>query len=366
MFRNLNFALLLAVLPGLFCAKSDELSQQEKAILLYLLTGDATSADYGAQYAKLYYVKPTMASGKSADHLALATNEHTSLSGKKVIIIHGWQATDSDKAGNPSDLELRERIYGYYKDNLFEASSNGIAALQVLNGGYHVFMFTYLTSNGVDINGIRFRNRMDLIFNGQIDTVNIIAHSMGGLVSRFAVYEGDEPAYINRITTLGTPFHGSPWASSKWQKDNTFLGTAAAFFTGTTGGSDLAWDGILDGFSNGTNAKLILINQKTDRDSLFHTAFYGNIDNSSPTFSFTSENFLSLGCSTLFSSMTSNNANSDCIVPQNSATFLDHAGAFAGGRLARNNYAHKGIHLGIDNNTSGSDTFRGLVFATLP
>ncbi len=46
--------------------------------------------------------------------------------------------------------------------------------------------------------------------------IDIIAHSMGGLVSRSAIEQFDGAQYINKLITLGTPHKGSPLAALRY------------------------------------------------------------------------------------------------------------------------------------------------------
>lgn len=42
--------------------------------------------------------------------------------------------------------------------------------------------------------------------------VNVIAHSMGGLSTRWAIEQGDAERYVDTLVTLGTPHQGTPYA----------------------------------------------------------------------------------------------------------------------------------------------------------
>ncbi|HNM05174.1 MAG TPA: hypothetical protein PKK05_19825, partial [Leptospiraceae bacterium] len=178
---------------------------------------------------------------------------------------------------------------------------------------YELYFFTYLTSSTVDSNGKRFRSVLDSIFSSESGTVTVFAHSMGGLVTKAAVTESTKPGYITRVIASGTPFHGSPWASSAFQQDKKFLGSVAAYMTGTNGGRDLAWDNFDNSLTGASNAYLSSLNSKKDRDSLIY-AYYGSLDSSGSSYS-GSDSTLLTGCSSLGTKY----APSDCIVPQISA-----------------------------------------------
>ena len=94
---------------------------------------------------------------------------------------------------------------------------------------YDIYGFDYLTSNSIDVNGKRFRAKLDNLFGKETGTVVILGHSMGGVLSRFAVYESTRPTYLGQSFSTGAPFSWIPWASPQFQADRGTLGNLASF-----------------------------------------------------------------------------------------------------------------------------------------
>jgi len=180
----------------------------------------------------------------------------------------------------------------------------------ILIRNYDLFFFTYLTSNNIESNGIRFRAHLDSTFAGQSSTVSIFGHSMGGLVSRVSLYQGETPTYLNRIISSGTPYHGSPWASTAYQEKKEGIGEIASFLTNTSGGRGLAWDNFDSSIQGANNEFLTRYNSNTSRDYLIKK-YYSSIPSSGTGYVGT----LLAGCLVLGKK----HSPSDCIVPQSSA-----------------------------------------------
>jgi triacylglycerol lipase len=53
------------------------------------------------------------------------------------------------------------------------------------------------------------KNTIDQIVNGNFEKVNIIAHSKGGLDSRYAIWKYNLENKVASLTTISTPHHGS-------------------------------------------------------------------------------------------------------------------------------------------------------------
>jgi len=244
--------------------------------------------------------------------VAEATSANVTSGKKKIVLVHGWDYTDRDSTSLSLTQQKTRIINDSWADFIKTTTFDQIVATKQ----YDIYGFDYLTSNSIDINGKRFRARLDALFAKETGTVVILAHSMGGLITRFALYEATRPAYIARIITTGTPYHGSPWASSQFQSDKGTLGNIASFLTNTSGGKDLAWDNFDSKISGASNSKLTTINQKTDRDDLIY-AYYGSVLSSqSSGGSGASTPGLYLSCPVLGSSFSP----SDCIVPVSSAS----------------------------------------------
>ncbi len=350
--------------------KKDDLLTQ---ILSYLVVTNSPADNY----SKMYRIVPTDAGSHTYslenlnDFTASALVDH---SRKKLILVHGWYVTDLYASPFPGDSELRARITD--SDNWGDFLSSGQLWNAILLKNYDVFAYDYLTSESVDSNGTRFRALMDRYFSGESSTVVIYAHSMGGLVTRFALYEGDAPAYLNKIISTGTPYHGSPWASRTYYDamsgSGYLTGTVASiatFLTGTTGGQDLRWDNFDSSISGAENQKLTDLNAKTDRDS-YITAYYGSCTLDGDEISnCSSPNTLAAACSIMEAVnggvINSSNFNpADCIVPAVSATLQTMASGLGNSAFGVNTWdAGDYDHIEVK---MGNDTIKDQFYSDLP
>ena len=325
-------AFFLALFTGFQCQTDDD---PQKELVLAALGLLEITGDY---FAKLYRVDPLIAAAPENANLIWEAQSGTADAKKpKIVFVHGWHLDDRDSMNNLSLNDLKNRIL---KENWSEFFATGEFKI-LLSLDYEIYAFDYLTSNGIDINGQRFRKDLDSVFGGEENTVIIYAHSMGGLVSRVAVYEGSRPSYMKRVISAGTPYHGSPWASPQFQGSlPAIIESLAGFVTDTTGGQDLAWDNYDNSIPGATNSKLSDLNAKTDRDDLFYT-MYGSCTNtnSKPCAGSDSNNTLGPVCPILGSAYSP----SDCVVPTKSA-FLD--GNATHGKRNLGGYDHFDVKVG--------------------
>lgn len=79
---------------------------------------------------------------------------------------------------------------------------------QILQASYTKFItFGYYSGLSINNNGAVLANQIQNQLNGA--TIDIVAHSMGGLVSRSAIENYNMSIYIRNLITLGTPHKGS-------------------------------------------------------------------------------------------------------------------------------------------------------------
>lgn len=266
-------------------------------------------------YARLFYLNPLFLENTNNLDLLQDFSNSKGLNSKKIILVHGWNTSDPQNPAYPSDLIVKNRIKTQW-EHLISSDNAFLKSLQLKN--YDVYLFTYLTSGSIENNGFRLRNRLDLAFSGQSVNVYIFAHSMGGLVSRIALYQGDKPLYLLKLITSGTPFHGSPFASSVFQSNKDGIGDISSFMTNTEGGRGLAWDNFDNSLSGASNQILSYYNSNTSRDSII-TKYYGSIPSTGNGYIGT----LLPGCIALGSIYSP----SDCVVPQSSAILNGLTGA---------------------------------------
>ena len=145
---------------------------------------------------------------------------------------YGWANGDMSPANaqlgrlNQSGMSSKFRVYRFVYDSRRPISANGTEFAQFVNN--------FCANNPA------FAERQ----------VVIMAHSMGGLVSRYALNTNpDFRARVHRLITLGTPHLGSPLANPSWVKqadtsgiiENIVSSFYHSNFGGTEGDFDLAW-----------------------------------------------------------------------------------------------------------------------------
>lgn len=136
-----------------------------------------------------------------------------------LLLIHGWQPIGRNAEGNTGVWNNFLRYYACDSD---------------LQNKFKVYYVKYF-SNEVSVDDLGHELRLDLDntfteFHNR--KITIMAHSMGGLVSRsfikrtrnegvFLGKKGGER--VNKLITLGTPHHGSPMANGEIRKDISVL-----------------------------------------------------------------------------------------------------------------------------------------------
>lgn len=120
---------------------------------------------------------------------------------RPLLLVHGWSAM-----GMPSDFS------GDGWDNFIKFYNSN----EDLKREYKIYLAQY-KSNLISVNDIGFllRKKIDEL---KMRDITIVAHSMGGLVSRSFMehsinggVKGGE--LVEKLITLGTPHHGSPMAN---------------------------------------------------------------------------------------------------------------------------------------------------------
>jgi hypothetical protein len=196
-----------------------------------------------------------------------------------LIFIHGWNFKERN-SDPPAD-------FSYKISQIEDTWSNAIEFIDRLDPNiqdkFNFFFYTYRTSNRISDNGRRFLTEVSRFFE-ESNRVIIVAHSMGGLVSRQAMANSQDRNLINGMVSLGTPFFGSPFAITDFTSFNPLLQELVSFYTSTDGGRDLVHSNQLDNqveISGGENVYL-------DQLSAFNTildsktiAYYGNMNDCS-------------------------------------------------------------------------------------
>jgi triacylglycerol esterase/lipase EstA (alpha/beta hydrolase family) len=208
----------------------------------------------------------------------LVSDNEQPLSGRKpLILIHGWQGDRGD-ANYINAFRYENSPEVYFKEFLafFGDLDNPIS--QRLREEYKLYLYKYpsfehITFNGRVLGELILNNKeiYDHISDG--GKIDIIGHSMGGLVARSFIEEHgvgfaqlnnaidldkDEQGRfetlftgeyaVSRLITLATPHHGSPGAGSHWADLGDFIKDRR-----TPGGLDLMWDDFDGGLSSNIN-----------------------------------------------------------------------------------------------------------------
>ncbi|HSW63111.1 MAG TPA: DUF1566 domain-containing protein [Dissulfurispiraceae bacterium] len=142
-----------------------------------------------------------------------------------LILVHGIHGTkDLNESGTLDDLEAVQQTDGWDKFLNYFDNHRG------LNKKYKVYRFLFLSDKQpVQEIGRSFKRHLDeAIARGDMNDLPVVllAHSMGGLVSRSLLQEhnGDAHIKIKKLITLATPHHGSPGANDTTALEELFAG----------------------------------------------------------------------------------------------------------------------------------------------
>lgn len=233
-----------------------------------------------------------------------------------LILVHGiYQTEDLNHNGKLDNNEAVGQDSGW-KDFLDYYQNN-----TSLKEKYKLYMFQYLSDiKSVHQIGKSLRNYIEEAINrGEFDETGyvLLAHSMGGLVSRSFIQEdffntGEKCGErVKHLITLATPHHGSPGANDKsviellknadrhdrsyrkwWGLNNNWQHTwrlGSRFYWSQDGSyisynkpnrKDLLWDNfdnVMKKSNNDINVWLQNLNKDTTYDSKI-TLFYGSLD----------------------------------------------------------------------------------------
>jgi internalin A len=243
----------------------------------------AVALEAGLGGGKLYRV--TGFTGGNAEYFDTA-DSIVSYGGKQaLILVHGIDAA----AGNFGSFWSTDNIPGnltpYWNDFLEYFYANNLAEK------FDLYGFVYYLGDPIARSG----NNLALKIADKLDTYPsavILGHSVGGLVARSALQDTagftSEPdpgvkdevrGKVSRIITLATPHRGTPLASPEFQAITRADGSTgnwqvampanlSELITGTEGGRDLAWDGVMGGAAPADPSVnyIYRLNENTDFD----------------------------------------------------------------------------------------------------
>jgi len=161
----------------------------------------------------------------------------------KIVFIHGWNPLERDLDPFTSRARKIDNIKGTFQNAIIHYQENQ----QGVKSKYDLYLFTYRTSNAVIFNGEGFVSYLKRTFTKD-EKVIVVAHSMGGIVTRAAMRSPQyEAGLIDGVITLASPMYGSPFASDEFLKNQTLVNELSSFLIETQGGTDLGYT------NNGTN-----------------------------------------------------------------------------------------------------------------
>ena len=105
-------------------------------------------------------------------------------------------------------------VHGFMIKDAFLMKSWGKIDAMLLSEGYTVFKSKIDGVGTVEYNASVLKNEvLDILKKTKSEKVNIIAHSKGGLDSKYMIKELDMAKHVASLTTLCTPHQGTPVAS---------------------------------------------------------------------------------------------------------------------------------------------------------
>ncbi len=335
--------LLLCLIFSFINCTNKKKSNDIVAWLLLYLNSEANHELYK-------YIEDPLQQSTSSTAQFVVSSIATKSSKTKVVLIHGWDYSERS-SDLPSSLDKKvaqitstwSSALNYYNKDTAASRTN-----------FDFYAFTYRTSDSISKNGARLAEKLNTTFTAS-DKVIVVASSMGGLVTRYAMYDAKNTGdVIDYAVTLGTPHYGSPFASSAYQVSSATLAETISFLTNTDGGRGLSHTNKGDGqtsITNASNAELDSLNANTSRDSRFYP-YVGDL--SSDCNAAKTSAVLIAGCSVLKSGTPAFTA-TDGIVPINSAKMANKVSATQ--VTTKTGFDHLMLTFKIASDSTLSETF---------
>ena len=189
-------AIDLALWPAAYLHRPPHSSTEREAFIAALngVLGDHL-AETGNPLALPMALRPRPVEGEAGEVPAV-TGEAPPVTGKVVVLVHGLCMND------------RQWLRGGHDHGAALARDLGYTPLYLhYNSGLHI-----------STNGRLFAQALESALDGwplPVDELVIVAHSMGGLLTRSAVHAAATaghawPQHLRKIVFLGTPHHGAP------------------------------------------------------------------------------------------------------------------------------------------------------------
>lgn len=116
-----------------------------------------------------------------------------------IVLVHGWHGGSS--TFDEMKKELSKEGFLVYNPNLYTFTTQEYLGDE----------FTYMVHDSIKKHAERLKSQINSIPGG--NKVDIVAHSMGGLVARYYIKYLDGDRHVNKLIMLGTPNHGADLAS---------------------------------------------------------------------------------------------------------------------------------------------------------
>lgn len=128
-----------------------------------------------------------------------------------VIIVPGIMGSATKYIGGIGEMEL-DPILGTYKNLVFSFEKNGYEKNK------NLFEFPYEWRDSNISTAEKLKDKINEVKSKTgLPAVDIVAHSMGGLVSRYYIEGNNYQNDVNQLITLGTPHKGSPKSYMSWE-----------------------------------------------------------------------------------------------------------------------------------------------------
>ncbi len=173
---------------------------------MVLSFGDDYGSDEKGLIGTLYKITSVDTSGY------IEISSPVSLGGKiPLILVHGWTL----EFDNEYVYIIGRKICVYANWSSFIAYFLNNSSL---NQKYMLFAYRYDRDVPIDASANALKELIDNVFPN--DSVVLIGHSMGGLVSRAYIVNKGGYSKVKRLITLATPHHGSPLANIAMGDEN--------------------------------------------------------------------------------------------------------------------------------------------------